>query len=171
MAHETNEDLLALGRLLEQSYATAGKHLRSIFTTDHRTSASDLSLGLSGVFPISLATVSARCEPLVAPVDGLFYRGRLWFGLPPGSQRARHLHARPQVSATYINGDSCMIVHGVAEEVASGHPLFDGWDRYVRDAYGLVIDLAAKSYETRREPGFNGFISARRMYAQGFPRA
>jgi hypothetical protein len=166
--HETNEDLTELQRLLDESYVIAGEHLRSIFTPRHRSQAADLTAALTGVFLINLATVTARCEPLVAPVDGLFYRGRLWFSLPPGSQRARHLHARPHVSATYVNGDACLIVHGLAREVGDTHPFFAGWDQYVRKAYGIAFDVAKQAYDTRREPEFTGFIEARRIYAQGF---
>ena len=166
---ETNEDLAELQRLLDESYAAGGKHLRSIFSPQQRSQAVDVTAVLTGVFLINLATVTTRCEPLVAPVDGLFYRGRLWFSLPPGSLRARHLHARPQVSATYVNGDSCLIVHGAAREVGDAHPFFAGWDQYARKAYGIAVEVAKKVYESNREPEFTGFIEARRIYAQGFP--
>lgn len=165
---ETPEDLADLQRLLDESYAAAGAHLRSIFAAQRRSSAADVVAALAGVFVINLATVTARGEPLVAPVDGLFYRGRLWFSLPPGSLRARHLHARPQVSATYMNGEACLMVHGVAREVGDGHPLFAGWDKYVREAYGITVDVAKKAYGARREPDFTGYIEPRRAYAQGF---
>lgn len=166
--HETNDDLTELQRLLDKSYASAGEHLRSIFIPEQRPRAADLASVLTGVFLINLATVTARCEPLVAPVDGLFYRGRLWFSLPPGSQRARHLHVRPNVSATYVEGDSCLIVHGVAREVGDTHPFFGGWDKYARNAYGIVADVSKGVYNTRTEPDFTGFIEARRIYAKGF---
>jgi hypothetical protein len=165
---ETTDDLTHLQRLLDESYAAAGAHLRSTFTPQRRSTAADVAAALTGVFVINLATVTARGEPLAAPVDGLFYRGRLWFSLPPGSQRARHLHARPQVSATYLEGDACLIVHGTATEVLDTHPLFAGWNRYVHDAYGIAIDVAKKTYGARREPEFTGFIEPRRIYAQGF---
>jgi hypothetical protein len=166
--HETDEDLTELQCLLDESYATAGEHLRSIFTTQHRSHATELTAALTGVFLINVATVTAHCEPLVAPVDGLFYRGRLWFSLPAGSLRARHLHARPQVSATYVNGDACLIVHGLARAVGDAHPFFAGWDDYARTAYGIAVDVAKEVYNTRREPEFTGFIEARRIYAHGF---
>lgn len=166
--HETHEDLTELQRLLDESYVAAGGHLRSIFTPQRRSDASAVVAALTGVFVINLATVTARGEPLVAPVDGLFYRGRLWFGLPPGSQRARHLHKRPQVSATYVEGDSCLIVHGTAREVRESHPLCAGWDQYVRSAYGIDVDVAKKAYDGRTAPEFTGFIEPRRIYAQGF---
>lgn len=168
--HETSKDLIELQRLLDESYASAGEHLRSIFLPDQLCSATELVAALPGIFLIHLATVTARCEPLVAPLDGLFYRGRLWFGLPPGAQRARHLRARPQVSATHIDGEFCLIVHGTAREVTDGHPLYAGFSEYARALYGP--DLIAQNqerYRGRREPEFNGFIEARRMYAQGIP--
>jgi hypothetical protein len=129
--HETVEDLIELQRLLDESYTSAGEHLRSTFVPERRSSAADLAAALKGVLLINLATVTARCEPLMAPVEGLFYRGRLWFSLPAGAQRAAHLHARPQVSATYVEGDQapCMIVHGVAREVGPDHPFFTGFDK------------------------------------------
>jgi hypothetical protein len=171
--HETAEDLAELQHALDDSYAHAGVHLRSIFVPSQRSSAEDLAASLSGVFMINLATVTARGEPLVAPVDGLFYRARLWFSLPPGSLRARHLHARPQVSATYVEGDQgpCVIVHGVAERVHEGHPLFEGFDRYARELYGIAVDVAKLAHEEHRDPEFTGFIVPRRIYAQAFPKA
>src|SRR6266542_1040031 len=99
--HETPEDLDYLQRLLDESYASAGEHLRSIdLFSRRRSTAEDVAAALTGVFVINLATVTGRSEPIVAPVDGLFYRGRLWFSLVPGSVRARHLRARPEASAT-----------------------------------------------------------------------
>lgn len=171
--NETRDDLIALQRILDESYASSGEHLRSIFVPEHRSSAADLVAALTGVFLINLATVTARYEPLVAPVDGLFYRGRLWFSLPPGAQRARHLRVRPQVSATYVEGDRapCLIVHGTAHQVGDTHPFFAGWDQYARSVYGIAVDVAKERYGTRTEPDFTGFIEARRMYAQGFPIA
>lgn len=171
--HETPEDVAELQRLLDKSYAAAGEHLRSLFPSAQRSSAPDLVEALKGAFMINLATVTARCEPLVAPVDGLFYRGRLWFSLPAGAERARHLLARPQVSATYVDGDPgpCLIVHGVAQHVRPGHAFFDGFDTFARGVYGIAIDVAKDRQRGRTGPDFTGFIEPRRIYAQNFPKA
>jgi hypothetical protein len=174
--HETSEDLAELQRRLDDSYAAAGEHIRSIFVPALRSSAEDLARALTGVFIINLATVTAKCEPLVAPVDGLFYRGRLWFGLPPRSQRARHVRARPAVSATQMEGDlsatggRCLIVHGIAHEVTYGHPLHAGYSRYVLPLYGLPVpdDLDNDPNEGRPREDFTGFVEPRRIFAQGF---
>ena len=53
--HETAEDLAYLQRALDESYAAAGEHLRSIFVPDQRSSAEDLVARLTGVFLINLA--------------------------------------------------------------------------------------------------------------------
>lgn len=174
--HETAEDLAELQRLIDASYASAGEHIRSIFRPELRSSAEDIARTLTGIFIINLATVTAKCEPLVAPVDGLFYRGRLWFGLPPRSQRARHVRARPAVSATQMEGDltptggRCLIVHGIAHEVTYGHPLHAGYSRYTLPLYGLPIpdDLDNDPNKGRPREDFTGFIEPRRIYAQGF---
>ena len=171
--HETRKDLRELQRILDESYAAAGDHLRAMLVPELRSSAEDLADALTGIFVINLAVVTAKCEPLVAPVDGLFYRGRLWFGLPPGSERVRHVRARPAVSATQIEGElpegHCLIVHGIAREVIFGHPLHVGYSKYALGLYGLPIpDFGKDPNEGRQPADFTGFIEPRRMYAQGF---
>ena len=63
-----------LQHLLDESYEQAGEHLRSIFTPERRMSAEETAQLLRGVFVLNVATVTAAREPMVAPVDGLFYR-------------------------------------------------------------------------------------------------
>jgi pyridoxamine 5'-phosphate oxidase len=51
----------------------------------------------------------------VGPVDGIFYRGAFYFGSSRDSVRVRHIHRRPQVSATHLPGEELAItVHGRA---------------------------------------------------------
>jgi hypothetical protein len=73
---ETSEDLRALQQLLDVSYTGTGSHLRSIWGEDSRLDAEAVSAELSGVQVLDLATVTPRGEPRVAPVDGLFFRGK-----------------------------------------------------------------------------------------------
>jgi hypothetical protein len=68
--HETNDNLTALQRLLDASYARAGEHLRMIWGEDSRLDARQLRDELVGVQVLDLATVTPRGEPRVAPVDG-----------------------------------------------------------------------------------------------------
>jgi hypothetical protein len=116
--HETPDDLRALQRLLDDSHAAAGEHLRSIFTDERRLSAEALVERLTGVCVLDLATVTAAGEPRVAPVDGLFFRGQWHFGSSPTSARFRHIEARPAVSGSHTRGESlAVIVHGTARRV------------------------------------------------------
>jgi uncharacterized pyridoxamine 5'-phosphate oxidase family protein len=126
--HETEADLTTLQALLDASYTSAGAHLRSIHTPERRVHAHDLADVLRGVRVLSLATVTARCEPRVGPVDGLFYRGQFWFGSAHESVRFRHLRARPQVSGAHTVGETfAVIVHGRAAEVDVSAPEYAGF--------------------------------------------
>jgi nitroimidazol reductase NimA-like FMN-containing flavoprotein (pyridoxamine 5'-phosphate oxidase superfamily) len=167
--YESESDRKALQELLDRSDAAAGEQLRSIITAARRLRAEQVVDLLRGVFVLNLATVTARGEPLVAPVDGVFFRGRVWFGLPPGSVRGRHVRARPQVSAVYQEGEeSCVIVHGRAREVdldaAEGAEAL----AYFREVYGRAWDYwHTEHYKDREGRGWNGWIEARRMFAMG----
>ena len=156
--HETPDDLVQLQALLDRSYEWAGEHLRSIFTPERRIPATDLAALLPGVQVLNLATVTRGCEPRVAPVDGLFYRGRFWFGSAPSSVRFTHVRERPQVSASHTRGESlAVIVHGTAEVVDVGDPANVGFRRYCLEVYGPDWEEWGASAAYAR-------IDAKRMY-------
>jgi pyridoxamine 5'-phosphate oxidase-like protein len=135
--NETAEDLSELERLLDQSRVNAGEHLRSIFTEERRIPAEELVSLLVGVQVLNLATVTASCEPRVAPVDGLFYRGRFYFGSSPDSVRFRHLSKRPQVSASHTRGEElAILVHGTANRIDLGLSSHQGFRDYAIEVYG-----------------------------------
>jgi hypothetical protein len=118
---ETREDTERLQRLIDEGRASAGAHMRRIFTEERTLDAARLAARLDGIQVLHLATVTARGEPRVSPVDGIFFRGHFHFGTAPDSMRARHLAARPACSATVTHGeDFCVIVHGRAAEVDVG---------------------------------------------------
>ena len=81
--HETAQDLRVLQHLLDSSYEQAGEHLRSIFTSERRMSAEETARLLRGVFVLNVATVTAACEPMVAPVDGRYTGAKSSSGFPP----------------------------------------------------------------------------------------
>jgi nitroimidazol reductase NimA-like FMN-containing flavoprotein (pyridoxamine 5'-phosphate oxidase superfamily) len=113
--HETPDDLTALQRLIDTSYAAAGTHLLRIHTSQRRLNAEQLAQRLTGMRLLALATVSSDCRPVVGPVDGIFYRGKFYFGSSPDSVRFRHIRARPQVSASHVPGEELAVtVHGRA---------------------------------------------------------
>src|SRR5712671_1318004 len=118
---ETADDLRWLQKLLDRSYAAAGTHLLRIHTPERRLSATEIAERLTGMCLLALATVTADGRPVVGPVDGIFYRGAFHFGSSPNSVRFRHIHARPQVSATHLPGEELAVtVHGSAVPVVVG---------------------------------------------------
>src|SRR3954471_15903948 len=132
--HETPADIAALQQLLDASYQRIGTHMRSIHTPERRVFAADLAHVLRGVRVLDLATVTANCEPRVGPVDGLFYRGRFWFGSGEESVRFGHIRRRPQVSACHTVGETfAVIVHGRAVEIDIHGADHAGFLAYVRE--------------------------------------
>jgi uncharacterized pyridoxamine 5'-phosphate oxidase family protein len=134
--HETADDLRRLQDLLDRSHAGAGPHLRSIFGDERRIPAAELPEMLAGVQVLALATVTARGEPRVAPVDGLFFRGHWYFGSAETSARFRHIRARPAVSAAHTRGEElAVVVHGHAREIDPRAPEHAGFRAYLNATY------------------------------------
>jgi nitroimidazol reductase NimA-like FMN-containing flavoprotein (pyridoxamine 5'-phosphate oxidase superfamily) len=123
MMYETDADVAALQELLDRSYQAAGPHLRRITTPQRRVAAADLCERLTGMVLLVLATVSAEGRPVAGPIDGIFYRGAFHFGTAPDAVRARHMRARPQVSATHVPREEFAVTaHGRAEPVDVREP-------------------------------------------------
>lgn len=164
--HENEADLRQLQLVLDRSYAEAGEHLRSIFRPERRMSAEELAELLRGVFVLNVATVTAAGHPMVAPVDGLFYRGKLLFGFPPGSVRAGHLRARPHVSAVHHRGeDHCVIVHGVAREIDLEALENAELLAYFKEVYGSSWTYwHDEHYKDREGTEFNAWIEPRCLF-------
>jgi len=134
--YESTAELDALQRLLDQSHTHGGAHLQSISTIERRLDAERLCELLTGVQILSLATVTASGRPLVAPVDGLFFRGHFYFGSAPDSVRMRHIRARPPVSAAHTRGEElAVIVHGSAHPIALAASEHAGFRRYLLETY------------------------------------
>lgn len=123
---EMPEDLARLQTLLERSIEQAGSFLRSSFEMpDHSLSAGQLVRYLQGLQVVSLATVTAKGEPRVAPIGALFYRGRFCIPTVATAARTSHIVRRPAVSLAYYQGvDLAIIVHGTAVVLAADHPEF-----------------------------------------------
>jgi uncharacterized pyridoxamine 5'-phosphate oxidase family protein len=139
--HESSGDLQELQSLLDESYASAGLHLRSIHTPSGRLSASDLVEELGGVNVLHLATVSSSGHPLVAPVDGLFFRGSFWFGSAENSIRFRHIRQDPRVSGSFAKDEALtVLVRGVAEEIDKNQSESQAFREYNREVYGAEWD-------------------------------
>jgi Pyridoxamine 5'-phosphate oxidase len=140
--YETNDDLTTLQELLDASYARSGEHLRSIWGADSRLDARRLCEELVGVQVLDLGTVTDRGEPRVSPVDGLFFRGHLWFGSADNSARFRNIRANPAVSGAITRGleTFLVIVHGRAIETDPRGPDAAGFADYAREVYDFDWD-------------------------------
>jgi uncharacterized pyridoxamine 5'-phosphate oxidase family protein len=135
--HETEDEVRELQRLLDESYERAGAHLHRIFTEEKRIPAAELANELRGVQVLNLATVTPSGAPRVAPVDGLFFKGRFWFGSAPDSTRFRNIRERPDVSGSVTRGEEfAVIVHGTAHEVEDKDaPEVQPFKDYLLDVY------------------------------------
>jgi len=114
--NETPEELRRLQRLLDDSAAAAGAHMREIVTDDCRLTAAELCRRLHGMCLLTVATVTADGWPLVGPVDGYLLHGFFYFSSGRSSVKMRHLATRPALSAIHLPGEELAVtVHGRAE--------------------------------------------------------
>jgi hypothetical protein len=149
--HETPDDLAELLGLLDRSFANAGSHLLSIFDPSRRLDAQQLSEMLTGMRLLNVATVTAKGEPRVGPVDGHFHRGRFYFGSSPESFRFTHIRARPAVSAAHTVGEQlAVIVHGAATIIDVLSPQQDAFRAQLMETYG-------------RDPAFTAYLQKHGM--------
>lgn len=134
---ESPAENAALQVLLDESYASAGDHLRSIIHDGRTLSAHDVVAYLTGVRHFVVATVSAAGEPVTSAADGLFLHGRLWFTSSADSVKVRHLEARPVVSASHVVGDTVgVFIHGRARIVRGATPESAALAPVWREVYG-----------------------------------
>lgn len=167
---ETDGDLARLQLVLDESAERSGGHLRSAFAQERRPSARELVDALPGIFEMHLAVVTSDGTPLVAPIDGIFYRGRVWLGLPPDAVRARLVRRDPRVSASYNAEHVAFIVHGRFHEPGLDDPERQGFDRLSRslyvEQYGDWFGAWMDERDRTTGPGVIGCIEPRRMYAK-----
>ncbi|MET8312351.1 pyridoxamine 5'-phosphate oxidase family protein [Micromonospora sp. NPDC005173] len=138
---ETSEDLKELQALLDASLSRSASHLRSIINTERTLNAEQLTQVLTGICTLALSTVTAKGEPRISGVDGHFLHGKWYFGTARGAAKARHLAARPAVSAAHMRGEDLgVFTHGKVEVLnpQDGEPAA-GWPdllAYLKDFYG-----------------------------------
>jgi general stress protein 26 len=133
---ETDDELRFLDALLERSFAGAGDHLTGIISQERRLSARDLVRYLEGTRHFVVATVTKGGEPRCSAVDGLFLHGHLWFTTSGDSIKAKHLEARPAMSAAHVVGDDVgVFVHGQARIIRGGPGEADAIRHYWTELY------------------------------------
>jgi general stress protein 26 len=165
---ETPGELAELDALLTSSFDGAGTHLVGIISPDRRLSAADLSRYLVGVRHLVVATVTASGEPRCSAVDGLFVHGRFWFSTSAQSFKARHLQARPALSAAHVVGDDVGIfVHGHARVVVGASSEADELRHFWTEVYdgGAPEEWVERPSDARYVE-----IVARAFYSYAFSR-
>ena len=134
---ETADEIAALQDLLDASIASDNAHLVAIMTPERRLSAEQMTQLLVGMQVLVVATVTADGRPLTSCVDGHFVHGRWVFTTDATATKARHLAARPAVSATHNRGEELGIfTHGTAERLTPDHPDFAMVDEHLTAHYG-----------------------------------
>ncbi|MEU9844520.1 pyridoxamine 5'-phosphate oxidase family protein [Actinomadura sp. NPDC048032] len=138
---ETREELKELQTLLDDSLSRSTAHLRSIINTERTLTAEQLCRVLTGMCTLALSTVTALGEPRISGVDGHFLHGKWHFGTAREAAKARHLAARPAVSAAHMRGEDLgVFTHGTVEILnpRDGEPAPDWPDlrAYLKGFYG-----------------------------------
>lgn len=115
---ETQAEIESLQRLLDASYASSTGHLRGIIKGRRMLTARDLTVLLTGMKVLSVATVTAAGEPRISAMDGHFLHGSWTFSTDGGAAKARHMQARPAVSVAHIDNEELAVFsHGRAERL------------------------------------------------------
>ena len=135
--YETEDDLRRLQELLDRTLAHANPHLASIVSPERRLTARQIARYLQGTKHVAFGTVNERGEPRVAPLDGVFIRGRFTVSTGAEAARLRHLRANPACSAAHMDGDTIgIVVHGHATIIARDDDGVEEIEPVWRDIYG-----------------------------------
>ncbi|MEX2395277.1 MAG: pyridoxamine 5'-phosphate oxidase family protein [Actinomycetota bacterium] len=169
---ETTADLEALQRLLDESDANAGEHLKSIFGGPNRMTATDLADKLGGIFEMNLACLTGDGSPVVAPIDAILLHGKVFFGVPAQAVRTKLLRRDQRVSMSYTDGSFGLIVHGVAVPVADDSVQGLEFEEVAKELYvalygpGWLTFYEELKRKNAGKTGFAGYIEPRAMFAK-----
>ena len=106
-------------------------------TPERRPTARQVVRYLDGIKHISLATVTARGEPRVVPLDSYFVHGRFVASTVGRSARLRHLRPAPRSASRMSSGTKvAVVVNGRAAIIERGDPQAEGLDRISTGIYG-----------------------------------
>jgi hypothetical protein len=152
--HETNDDLTALQRLLDASYARAGEHLRMIWERTRGSTRGSSATSSSA----SRSSTSPRSRPAVSPASprstASSSAATSGSARPTNSLRFRNIRANPAVSGAITRGGETflILVHSRATETDPRGPEADGVADYVRSVYDLEATTSRSSTTTAAEP-------------------
>jgi hypothetical protein len=134
---ETPAEMAQLQTLLDRSVRSSNDHLTAIIKEQRRLSAAQVVTALQGMKVLVVATVTKTGEPRTSCVDGHFLHGKWLFSTSGTATKAKHMKARPAVSATHVDGERMAVfTHGTVDYVTAAHPDFAGYDEYFTAHYG-----------------------------------
>ena len=167
--HETADEIAALQELLDASIASDNEHLLAIMTPERRLTAEQMLPLLHGMQVLVVATATADGRPLTSCVDGHFVHGRWVFTTDASATKARHLAARPAVSATHVRGEELGIfTHGTAERLTPGHPAYAEVEDHLA---GRRRQIEQGAVDIEQNRGFAEVRYERARHRNGFRRA
>jgi uncharacterized pyridoxamine 5'-phosphate oxidase family protein len=134
---ESEAEIRELQTLIDRTFAQANPHLAGIVKPERRLTARQVVRYLQGTKHVAFGTVNERGEPRVAPLDGVFIRGRFTVSTGGRAARLRHLRANPACSAAHMDGDTIgIVVHGHATIIGRDDEGVDEIEPVWRDIYG-----------------------------------
>jgi uncharacterized pyridoxamine 5'-phosphate oxidase family protein len=134
---ESDGEVRKLQALLDRTLTHANPHLLRIVKPERRLTARQVVHYLQGTKHVAFGTVNERGEPRVAPLDGVFVRGRFTVSTGGRAARLRHLRANPACSAAHMDGDTVgIVVHGRATIIGQGEEAADELEPIWRNIYG-----------------------------------
>jgi uncharacterized pyridoxamine 5'-phosphate oxidase family protein len=133
---ESEDEIGELQALFDRTFAQANPHLAKIVKPERRLTARQVVRYLQGTKHVAFATVNERGEPRVAPLDGVFIRGRFTVSTGGRAARLRHLRANRACSAAHMDGDTIgIVVHGHATIIGRDDEGVDEIEPIWRDIY------------------------------------
>jgi general stress protein 26 len=138
--YETEAEMAKLDDVVEKSKVKSGDHVSSLFVEGEWISAKQVADYLQGIKAVALATVNAKLQPRVAPMEAILFHGRFYIAMESESYRVQQLQIRPSTSLTYTREDDVLItVHGSATLVDKGGPDFADVDAEWKKKYGRNV--------------------------------
>ena len=135
---ETEAEVGELQALLDRTLARANPHLLAIVKPERRLTARQVVRYLQGTKHVAFATVNAKGQPRVSPLDGVFIHGRFTVSTGGRAARLEHLRANSACSAAHMDGDTVgIVVHGHAEIIGRESEGVEEIEPVWRDIYGL----------------------------------
>jgi hypothetical protein len=83
-----------------------------------------------------ICTVGSDTHPHVAPVDGLWLDGKLYFGGSPQTKRNRNLRIHPAISVHLDSSDDVVILQGETHLYTPDHQLATQLSKLSAEKYG-----------------------------------